>query len=72
MTCVDSGHWNGADSATEKGVRPKPLWRRTEGYRTSEHGEGGDCWCMSRLNAAKEASDRTKTEGSSARAEDDD
>ena len=56
--CVDSGHWNGADSATEKGVRPKPLWRRTEGYRTSEHGEGGDCW-VSRLNAAKEANDRT-------------
>ncbi len=42
MTCVDSGHWNGADSATEKGERPKPLWRRREGYRTSEHGEGGD------------------------------
>ena len=41
-----------------KGVRPKPLWRRTEGYRTSEHGEGGDCW-VSRLNAAKEANDRT-------------
>ena len=34
------------------------LWRRTEGYRTSEHGEGGDCW-VSRLNAAKEANDRT-------------
>ena len=41
-----------------KGVRPKPLWRRTESYRASEHSEGGDCW-VSRLNAAKEANDRT-------------
>ena len=39
MTCVDSRHWNGADSAREKGEGLKPL-RRREGYRTNEYGEG--------------------------------
>ena len=43
MTCVDSRHWNGADSAREKGEGLKPL-RRREGYRTNEHGEGRDFW----------------------------
>ena len=54
MTCVDSRDWNGADSATEKGEGPKPLRRRREGYRTNEHGEGGDCW-VSRLRLRRRA-----------------
>ena len=54
MTCVDSRDWNGADSATEKGEGPKPLRKRREGYRTNEHGEGGDCW-VSRLKLRRRA-----------------